>query len=134
MAHRVHGEVGVASTAPDIFPVRVMNHILGGSTSSRLSSNLRTEHAYSYGVYSYLETHREAGPFVAAGGVVSEKTADALGEFLHELQKMKTGDVSEAELADAKIALIRAIPALFASGEQTASAYARAWSHGQPAD
>ena len=128
------GEVGVASTAPDVFPARVMNHILGGTTSSRLSSNLRTEHAYSYGVYSYFETHREAGPFVAAGGVVSEKTAEALGEFLNELQKMKSGEVSEAELADAKDSQVRAIPALFASSEQTASASARVWAHGLPAD
>jgi zinc protease len=128
------GELGVASTAPDIFPVRVMNNILGGSFNSRLNGNLRTEHAYSYGVFSFYDTHREAGPFIAAGGVVSEKTADALGEFMKELTRMKSGEVSEAELADAKEALFRAIPALFASNEQTANAYARAWSHGLPVD
>jgi predicted Zn-dependent peptidase len=85
-------------------------------------------------VFSFYDTHREAGPFVAAGGVVSEKTADALGEFMKELTRMKSGEVSEAELADAKESLIRAIPALFASNEQTAAAYARAWSHGLPTD
>ncbi len=128
------GEIGVASTAPDIFPVRVMNNILGGSFNSRLNGNLRTEHAYSYGVFSFYDTHREAGPFVAAGAVVSEKTADALGEFMKELTRMKSGEVTDAELHDAKESLIRAIPALFASNEQTAGAYARAWSHGLPAD
>ena len=128
------GEIGVASTAPDIFPVRVMNNILGGNFNSRLNGNLRTEHAYSYGVFSFYETHREAGPFIAAGGVVSEKTAEALGEFMKELARMKSGEVSEAELADAKEGLIRAIPALFASNDQTAGAYARAWSHGLPVD
>jgi zinc protease len=128
------GEVGVASTAPDIFPVRVMNNILGGSFNSRLNGNLRTEHAYSYGVFSFFDTHREAGPFVAAGGVVSDKTALALDEFMKELARMKSGEVTEAELADAKDSLVRAIPALFASDEQTAGAYARAWLHGLPAD
>jgi zinc protease len=128
------GEVGVSSTAPDIFPVRVMNNILGGSFNSRLNGNLRSEHAYSYGVFSFYDTHREAGPFVAAGGVVSEKTAEALGEFLKELNRMKSGEVSDAELSDAKEGLMRAIPALFATSEQTAAAYARAWSHGLPAD
>ena len=128
------GEVGVASTAPDIFPVRVMNNILGGSFNSRLNGNLRSEHAYSYGVTSFYETHREAGPFVAEGGVVSEKTAEALQEFMKELSRMKSGEVTDEELADAKDSLVRAIPALFASNEQTASAYARAWSHGLPAD
>jgi zinc protease len=128
------GELGVASNAPDVFPVRVMNNILGGSFNSRLNGNLRTEHAYSYGVFSFYDTHREAGPFVAAGGVVSEKTADALGEFMKELTRMKSGEVSDAELADAKESLIRAIPALFASNEQTSGAYARAWAHGLPVD
>src|SRR5260370_17002423 len=37
------GEIGVSSTAPDIFPVRVMNNVLGGSLNSRLNSNLRSE-------------------------------------------------------------------------------------------
>jgi zinc protease len=128
------GEVGVSATSPDIFPVRVMNNILGGSFNSRLNGNLRTEHAYSYGVFSFYDVHREAGPFVAAGGVVSEKTADALGEFMKELSRMKSGEVGEPELADAKEALIRAIPALFASNDQTAGAYARSWSHGLPLD
>ena len=128
------GELGVSSTAPDLFPVRVMNNILGGSFNSRLNGNLRTEHAYSYGVFSFYDIHREAGPFIAAGGVVSEKTADALAEFMNELSRMKSGEVSDAELQDAKESLIRAIPALFASNDQTAGAYARAWSHGLPLD
>jgi zinc protease len=53
---------------------------------------------------------------------------------MKELTRMKSGEVSEAELADAKDSLVRAIPALFASDEQTAGAYARAWLHGLPAD
>jgi zinc protease len=128
------GEIGVSSTAQDVFPVRVMNNILGGSFNSRLNGNLRTEHAYSYGVFSFFDTHREAGPFAAAGGVVSEKTAEALGEFIKELEKMKSGEVSDAELSDAKESLVRAIPALFISVDATAVAYARAWAHGLPAD
>ncbi|MGZ6143963.1 MAG: M16 family metallopeptidase, partial [Myxococcales bacterium] len=129
------GEIGVASGAPDVFPARVMNDILGGfSLNSRLSSNLRTEHGWSYGVFSFFETHREAGPLVIAAGVISEKTAEALGEFMKELSRMKTGEVTDAELADAKDSLVRAIPAMFASGEQTAGAYANAWAHGLPSD
>ena len=128
------GEVGVSSMAPDVFPVRVMNNILGGSFNSRLNGNLRTEHAYSYGVFSFYDAHREAGPFVAAGGVVADKTAEALGEFMKELTRMKTGEISDAELADAKDGLVRTIPSLFASNEATSQALARAWSHGLPAD
>jgi zinc protease len=128
------GELGVASGSPDIFSVRVMNHILGGSFNSRLNGNLRTEHAYSYGVTSFFDTHREAGPFIAEGGVVSAKTAEALTEFLSELTKMQAGEVSDAELSDAKSALEHTIPSRLAINEQTASAYASAWAHGLPPD
>jgi zinc protease len=128
------GELGIASSAPDLFPVRVMNDILGGSFNSRLNGNLRTEHAYSYGVFSFYDVHREGGSFIAAGAVVSEKTSEALGEFIKELERMKTGEVSRSELDDAKDSLVHGIPALFAGGEQTAAAYARAWAHGLPAD
>jgi zinc protease len=128
------GELGVASSAPDVFPVRVMNHILGGSFNSRLNGNLRTEHAWSYGVTSFFDTHREAGPFIAEGGVVSAKTAESLTEFLGELTRMQSGEISDAELSDAKAALEHTIPSRLAINEQTASAYAAAWSHGLPPD
>jgi zinc protease len=128
------GEVGVSSSAPDIFPVRVMNNILGLSFNSRLNGNLRTEHAYSYGVFSFYYAHREAGPFVAAGGVITDKTAEALAEFMKELTKMKSGEVSDEELSEAKESLVRTIPALFASNDQTAGACARVWSEELPVD
>jgi zinc protease len=128
------GELGVASTASDIFAVRVMNHILGGSFNSRLNGNLRSEHAYSYGAFSFFDTHRDPGAFAALAGVVSEKTPEALGEFLKELTRMKTGEVTDAELTDAKTSLQRSIPAFFVSTEQTANAYSRAWMHGLPPD
>ena len=128
------GEVGIASSAADLFPVRVMNTILGGSFNSRLNGNLRSEHAYSYGVFSFFDAHREGGVFATAGGVVADKTVEALGEFFKELRHMKAGDVSPAELSDAKDSLVRAIPALFASDNATAAALGRAWSHGLPAD
>ena len=128
------GEIGVSSSAPDIFPVRVMNNILGLSFNSRLNGNLRTEHGYSYGVFSFYYAHREPGPFVAAGGVITEKTAEALAEFMKELTKMKSGEVSDDELAEAKDSLVRTIPALFASNDQTAGACARVWAEGLPVD
>jgi zinc protease len=128
------GEVGVASTDKDVFAARVMNAILGGTFNSRLNGNLRTEHAYSYGAGSFFETHREAGPFVAEAGVVSDKTPEALAEFLRELTRMQSGAVTDAELSDAKAALIHEVPSRLTSDEQAAQAYAAMWAHGLPKD
>jgi len=128
------GELGVASADKGVFAARVMNAILGGTFNSRLNGNLRSEHAYSYGAFSFFETHREAGPFIAEAGVVSDKTPQAVSEFLRELTRMQSGAVTDAELSDAKAALVHDIPSRLTSDEQTAQAYASAWAHGLPDD
>ena len=72
-------------STPDYFPIQVMNTILGGSFSSRLNMNLREKHGYTYGATSSFDMRVEPGPFVAAAGVQTDKTAEALKEFFNEL-------------------------------------------------
>jgi predicted Zn-dependent peptidase len=79
------GWVGVARSTPDFFPIQVMNTVLGGAFSSRLNLNLREKHGYTYGASSLFDMRTAAGPFVAAAGVQTDKTADALKEFFNEL-------------------------------------------------
>ncbi|HZR24567.1 MAG TPA: pitrilysin family protein [Vicinamibacterales bacterium] len=79
------GWIGVPRSTPDYFPIQVMNTILGGSFSSRLNINLREQHGYTYGASSQFDMRSNAGPFVAAAGVQTDKTADALKEFFNEL-------------------------------------------------
>ena len=79
------GWVGVARSTPDYFPITVMNTVLGGAFSSRLNLNLREKHGYTYGAQSQFDMRLGAGPFVAAAGIQTDKTADALKEFFNEL-------------------------------------------------
>ncbi len=79
------GWAGVARSTPDYFPVIVMNTVLGGAFSSRLNLNLREKHGYTYGAQSQFDMRLSAGPFVAAAGIQTDKTADALKEFFNEL-------------------------------------------------
>ena len=79
------GWVGVPRSTPDYFPLLVLNTALGGSFTSRLNQNLREEHGYAYGASSFFDMRLSAGPFVAAAGVQTDKTADALREFFNEL-------------------------------------------------
>lgn len=79
------GWVGVARNTPDYFTLQVLNTILGGSFSSRLNQNLREEHGYTYGAGSAFDMRLAPGPFLAAAGVQTDKTADALKEFFNEL-------------------------------------------------
>src|SRR6266550_7093657 len=79
------GWVGVPRSTPDYFPISVMNTILGGSFTSRLNNNLREKHGYTYGASSGFDMRASAGPFIAAAGVQTDKTAESLKEFFLEL-------------------------------------------------
>jgi predicted Zn-dependent peptidase len=95
------GWVGVPRSSPDYFPLVVLNTVLGGSFTSRLNQNLREEHGYAYGASSAFDMRLSAGPFVAAAGVQTDKTADALREFFKELNAIRL-PVPPDELAKAK--------------------------------
>ena len=106
------GWVGVPRSTPDYFPLLVLNTVLGGSFTSRLNQNLREEHGYAYGASSGFDMRLSAGPFVAAAGVQSDKTADALREFFKELNGIST-PIGMDELARAKNYIALGFPAEF---------------------
>jgi predicted Zn-dependent peptidase len=83
------GWVGVPRSTPDYFAIEVTNTVLGGSFTSRLNQNLREQHGYSYGARSGFDMRLMAGPFQAAAGVQTDKTAEALKEFLIELDGIR---------------------------------------------
>ena len=95
------GWVGVPRSTPDYFPLQVMNTVLGGSFTSRLNMNLRENHGYTYGAASVFDMRIAAGPFYATAGVQTDKTADALKEFLNELNGILQV-IPEDELTRAK--------------------------------
>jgi zinc protease len=95
------GSIGVARSTPDYFPIQVMNTLLGGSFSSRLNLNLREKHGYTYGASSAFDMRASAGPFTAFAAVQTDKTADALKEFVAELNGILR-PVPADELARAK--------------------------------
>jgi zinc protease len=95
------GWVAVPRATPDFFPIQVMNTVLGGAFSSRLNLNLREKNGYTYGASSFFDMRLAAGPFVAAAGVQTDKTAEALKEFFNELTAISQA-VPADELARAK--------------------------------
>ena len=118
----------------DALPLRVANMTLGGLFTSRLMTNLRETHGYSYGVYSRLSLLRASGTFTAAGGIIAKNTVEAVGEYEKELSKFATGAVSEAELAAAKEALIRSLPSALETNDSVSGAMGNLASLGLPLD
>ena len=108
------GWIGVARDTPDYFVLQVLNTILGGSFTSRLNQNLREQHGYAYGAGSRFDARLAPGPFFAAAGVQTDKTAEALREFFNELNGI-TKPVPEDELNKAKNYIVLGFPSEFES-------------------
>ena len=106
------GWVGVPRNNPDYFPLQVLNTVLGGSFTSRLNQNLREEHGYAYGASSAFDMRLSAGPFVAAAGVQTDKTSEAVHEFFNELNGI-IKPIPADELAKAKNYIALSFPSDF---------------------
>ena len=106
------GWIGVPRSTPDYFTLVVLNTLLGGSFTSRLNQNLRETHGYTYSASSVFDMRLSAGPFLAAAGVQSDKTAEALREFFNELEGIHK-PIGDVEMAKAKNYLALGLPADF---------------------
>ncbi|HKU16593.1 MAG TPA: pitrilysin family protein [Steroidobacteraceae bacterium] len=100
------GGLGIERRSDDYFAVLVMNHILGGGPASRLFVNLREDKGYTYGVYSFFNGSRFPGVMLASTDVRTAVTEGALHELTAELKRIGSEPVPEAELKNAKRALI----------------------------
>jgi predicted Zn-dependent peptidase len=127
------GWVGVPRSTPDYFALEVLNTVLGGSFTSRLNQNLREEHGYAYGAGSSFDMRLSAGPFVAAAGVQSDKTAEALREFFNELTAIAM-PISQEELAKAKNYVALGFPAEFETSGDLSRALEELIVYGLPDD
>jgi len=108
------GHIGIDRMSPDYFPVVVMNSILGGAITSRISMNLREDKGYTYGANSGITYRRAAGPFRAGGDMQTAVTKESVWELMKELKGIR-GDIpiTQKELDYNKQSLIRRYPAGF---------------------
>jgi predicted Zn-dependent peptidase len=127
------GSIGVARSTDDYFSILVMNTILGGAFTSRLNTNLRETHAYTYGAGSGFSMRRWAGPFTARAEVVGAKSDSSLIEFMKELRAIREA-VPEEELAKAKRYLQLQLPGEFETTGDIASQLIPVVVHGLPLD
>jgi zinc protease len=125
------GLVGIERTSPDYFPVTVMNLILGGGFY-RLDLNLREGKGWTYGARSSFDSRKTAGPFSAGGEFVAPHSADSVAEILKELNAIRDGDVTDAELARAKDQISKSFPARFATRASVAAQLAELAVYGFP--
>jgi predicted Zn-dependent peptidase len=127
------GSIGVPRSTEDYFAILVMNTILGGAFTSRLMTNLRETHGYTYGASSGFSMRRSAGPFTARAEVVGAKSDSSLIEFMKELRAIREA-VPETELQKAKRYLQLQLPGEFETTGDIASQLIPVVVHGLPLD
>jgi len=115
------GDVGVARSHEDYFPLLVMNTILGGAFTSRLNMSLREKHGFTYGVHSGFAFRRRPGPFVVQTAVATEVSAAAVREAFREMTTLRNDGASEEEVAAARDYLRGIIPLELQTTDQLAS-------------
>ncbi|HEV2861203.1 MAG TPA: pitrilysin family protein [Pyrinomonadaceae bacterium] len=106
----VVANAGIRRTDPDYFAVLLLHTILGGTASARLFMNLREEKGYTYGAYTQLDARRYAGSFRSTTEVRTPVTGASLKEIFYELERVRSEDVSDKELTDAKSYLTGTFP------------------------
>lgn len=80
------------------FKATVMNYPLGGAFNSRINLNLREDKGYTYGARSRFGAGKEPGVFRAGAAVRADATADAIKEFMTEMDRYRKGGISRTEL------------------------------------
>ncbi|MFI5348354.1 MAG: insulinase family protein, partial [Elusimicrobiota bacterium] len=83
---------------PDWLAFSVMNHILGGSATSRLFLNLRVDKGYTYGSYASASALDRGTLWAATAETRNEVARPALDEMRKEIARIRDEDVSEETL------------------------------------
>lgn len=87
---------------PNRLKLTALSTLFGGTFTSRLNHNLREDKGYTYGAGSRYQLDPVSGTFFASADVRADVTGPALKEFLSEIEKIRKGDVSEAEALKAR--------------------------------
>lgn len=126
--------VGLDRKSADYPAATVMNTMLGGLFSSRINMNLREEHGYTYGAFSFYRFYRGIGPFIAGAQVRQDVTAPAAEQLFKELDGIHTRPLTDAELKMAKDNIILSLPGNFESARDVNGQLANLWLFGLPLD
>lgn len=101
-AHLYFGYPAFSVFDKDKSALEVLSAILGGGMSSRLFIQVRERRGLAYYVNTSIDLYQETGVISAKAGLNLEKVDEAIKVIKEEFEKVKDGDVTEAELKKAK--------------------------------
>jgi predicted Zn-dependent peptidase len=100
--HVCLGAPGIARDDDRRFALRVLDAILGGTSSSRLFQEVRERRGLAYSVFSFQATYAGTGQVGLYLGTRPDNVATALRVVADELERFRAEPVADDELARAK--------------------------------
>ena len=100
--HLCLGGPGIPRGDDRRFALRVLDTILGGSTSSRLFQEVREKRGLAYSVYSYASQYADTGQVALYVGTRPDNVGAAVEVIGSELRRLHDEGVSEEELERAR--------------------------------
>ena len=100
--HVCLGGPGIPRSDDRRFALRVLDTILGGSTSSRLFQEVRERRGLAYSVYSYVSHYADTGQVALYVGTRPDNVTSAVEVIGSELRRLRDEGVSEEELERAR--------------------------------
>src|SRR5436190_5459688 len=129
------GHLGGTLRDPDYPALEVAANILGEGFSSRLVSQIRTKLGYAYSVgAAWAAGYDHPGTFRIGGSTKSMTTVETVEAIRAELDKLRTTEVTEKELDEAKQAVLNSFVFFFDSPAKTLNRVMRYEYFGYPKD
>jgi predicted Zn-dependent peptidase len=127
------GHLGLSKDSPDIYAVRLLDYILGGSFTSRLTMEIRTNQGLAYNVGSHFDIGRRfTGSFTAETETKAESTIKAISLMKKIIAGITKEPVSDAELNAAREYILNSFMFGFTSPASIVTQRARLEYYGYP--
>ena len=108
---------------------------LGGSTASRIFTDLRERKGWSYGAFGFPQFNVAAVPYLVQAPVQADRTGDSLKALIGHLTDVTAAKgITQAELAQAVASGVGALPGQFETGAAVLSALQSIELYGRPDD
>ena len=120
---------------PEYYPLQLGNHVLGGGFyATRLYHDLRQVGGLVYNVDVSLSADKTRASYSVDYGCDPQNVSKARNLIVRDLDQMRTTDVSDAELHQAKALLLRQVPLANSSEDELAAGLLARAQMGLPLD
>lgn len=100
--HVCLGAPGLARDDERRFALRILDNVLGGTSSSRLFVEIREKRGLAYAVYSFAAQYAHTGQVGLYVGTRPDNVATAMGVVQTELERMRQDGITAPELERSK--------------------------------